>query len=433
MQKVVKKVFQFENYKIEDLQKLVDSRNIVNDVNTPVIDFQFLTRRRPYASLPVMTLDVVFNEGQTFTYDSAGKLFDGGPLEFQFLYVLEKAEGNFNVQTKFSFEDFTMPEVEKLIEEGRLRTRNGDVCKKCFSTSGQTYPYSVDFSVGRRKYTSQGFYMSSGEGSPYDLVYMTDGATAEPEDKVEVGMWVKCTQTCIMELKEHCGKEAVTKGEYYQVRRFDSPAYFQLRSKVMERHPFDNTTGEGQYFDLENPQWVIPDSACFPAPDFTVRLEKGMWVRCLEDFTPIGRDITFISRNWYMITNDTGYALGVQFPDYGQFSLSKTSAASKFDLGNPQWATPVEPDTATEPTSILLEANELIYGERAAAYGPVTANFGRIAVRWSQIFGIDVTPEQVGLAMIDLKISRHLNSPKRDNLVDIAGYIGCLDKLSKGE
>lgn len=35
--------------------------------------------------------------------------------------------------------------------------------------------------------------------------------------------------------------------------------------------------------------------------------------------------------------------------------------------------------------------------------------------------------------MIALKMAREMNKSKRDNLVDIAGYAGVLEKLSKGE
>ena len=41
---------------------------------------------------------------------------------------------------------------------------------------------------------------------------------------------------------------------------------------------------------------------------------------------------------------------------------------------------------------------------------------------WSAILGQEVTPAQVGLCMIAVKVSRECHKPKRDNLVDIAGY-----------
>lgn len=82
--------------------------------------------------------------------------------------------------------------------------------------------------------------------------------------------------------------------------------------------------------------------------------------------------------------------------------------------------------------NILQEAESLIYGERQANYGSATTNFTNIAKGWSVITGVEITPEQVGLMMVWLKIARQVNKPMRDNLVDAAGYLGCVDKISKG-
>lgn len=87
----------------------------------------------------------------------------------------------------------------------------------------------------------------------------------------------------------------------------------------------------------------------------------------------------------------------------------------------------------TTDKTILKEAEELIYGDRAAAYGPVSVSFNRIAAGWAQIVGTQVTAEQVGLMMIWLKVCRQVNKDSHDNLVDVAGYVGCIDKIKKGE
>jgi len=86
----------------------------------------------------------------------------------------------------------------------------------------------------------------------------------------------------------------------------------------------------------------------------------------------------------------------------------------------------------TEKT-VLQEANDVIYGDRQADYGSATENFTNIAKGWEIILKTKVTPEQVGLCMIWLKMAREMNVSKRDNIVDIAGYAGCMEKLSKGE
>jgi hypothetical protein len=80
--------------------------------------------------------------------------------------------------------------------------------------------------------------------------------------------------------------------------------------------------------------------------------------------------------------------------------------------------------------NILKEAEQAVYSDRAADYGTVTDNFNSIAQLWSTVLKTHVTAEQVGLCMIQVKVAREMYKQKRDNLVDIAGYAGCLEKLS---
>jgi hypothetical protein len=56
-------------------------------------------------------------------------------------------------------------------------------------------------------------------------------------------------------------------------------------------------------------------------------------------------------------------------------------------------------------------------------------NFERIAAIWSVVLGIKVTPEQVGLCMVGVKLAREAHMPKRDNLVDGAGYFGTVQMV----
>ena len=75
------------------------------------------------------------------------------------------------------------------------------------------------------------------------------------------------------------------------------------------------------------------------------------------------------------------------------------------------------------------EAQRLITGDHNKTYDHPLDNFNRIARIWSVIFGIEVSEEQVGLAMVGVKIAREAYHPKRDNLVDGAGYFGTVQMV----
>jgi len=79
-----------------------------------------------------------------------------------------------------------------------------------------------------------------------------------------------------------------------------------------------------------------------------------------------------------------------------------------------------------DPT-IAQEALAAVTGPRQRDYAHPRINFQRIADLWSPIFGITVTPEQVALAMIQVKVAREINRHTRDNLVDLIGYTLTLD------
>lgn len=82
--------------------------------------------------------------------------------------------------------------------------------------------------------------------------------------------------------------------------------------------------------------------------------------------------------------------------------------------------------------SVLDEAKRVV-NQRQMAYGSREDNFGRIAAMWSAILGVTVSPRQVALCMIAVKIARECWKPSRDNATDIAGYADCLSRLQEGE
>lgn len=81
----------------------------------------------------------------------------------------------------------------------------------------------------------------------------------------------------------------------------------------------------------------------------------------------------------------------------------------------------------TQP--ILLEAHDIIHGDREKTHGDPARNLREIAAKWSVTFGVPITPQQVAVAMIDLKTVRAMHDPAhRDHWVDIAGYAGLVDR-----
>lgn len=79
--------------------------------------------------------------------------------------------------------------------------------------------------------------------------------------------------------------------------------------------------------------------------------------------------------------------------------------------------------------SLLHRAQALIDGTRQQEYGDAEVNFTRIAELWSAFLGVNITPKDVPVMMALLKLAREKNSPKEDNLLDAAGYIGLAARL----
>ena len=80
---------------------------------------------------------------------------------------------------------------------------------------------------------------------------------------------------------------------------------------------------------------------------------------------------------------------------------------------------------------VLERGIELITGDREKNYGSTHTNFSRIAALWSPIFGCDVEPHQVALAMNQLKVARLIETPDHeDSWCDGAGYLGIGGELA---
>ena len=86
---------------------------------------------------------------------------------------------------------------------------------------------------------------------------------------------------------------------------------------------------------------------------------------------------------------------------------------------------PLPLSTGTPTVSLLDQAKRLTSHDRNKAYGHPKEDFARIAAHWGAILGVVVTPKQVALCMIAVKIARECHSTKLDNWVDMAGYARC--------
>jgi hypothetical protein len=81
--------------------------------------------------------------------------------------------------------------------------------------------------------------------------------------------------------------------------------------------------------------------------------------------------------------------------------------------------------------AFLEHAADLVT-RRRREYGEPVDLFEHIAKRWSLTLGTKVSPAQVVLCLIDVKMARLARDPKHlDSQVDVAGYAACLREVTK--
>lgn len=88
-----------------------------------------------------------------------------------------------------------------------------------------------------------------------------------------------------------------------------------------------------------------------------------------------------------------------------------------------------QPSVKVVTESLVDAAQRLVKTDRQRNYDHPLDNFTRIAQIWSVILKTGITPDQVALCMIGLKLARESYSHTEDNLVDTIGYTLCLDML----
>jgi hypothetical protein len=96
-------------------------------------------------------------------------------------------------------------------------------------------------------------------------------------------------------------------------------------------------------------------------------------------------------------------------------------------------------DTVCQPEGILQTAIEITSGDRRRDYDKATPNHERIASLWNAYIKArkhpdsEMSPSDVALMMVLLKIARGAYTPTRDTAVDIAGYARCFAQINKFE
>lgn len=87
---------------------------------------------------------------------------------------------------------------------------------------------------------------------------------------------------------------------------------------------------------------------------------------------------------------------------------------------------------------MLQRAHETINGPRQQDYGDKLQNFSQIAMLFQGTLATkllpsaQITPEDVALLMMQVKIARLAKSPDhKDSILDVAGYAGCYDHLQE--
>jgi len=72
---------------------------------------------------------------------------------------------------------------------------------------------------------------------------------------------------------------------------------------------------------------------------------------------------------------------------------------------------------------ILKEALRLTSTDRQKNYGEPLINHQRIADIWSVLLGVEITPSQVALCMVGVKLARLVETPDHlDSFVDLCAY-----------
>ena len=90
--------------------------------------------------------------------------------------------------------------------------------------------------------------------------------------------------------------------------------------------------------------------------------------------------------------------------------------------------------------TVLDDALAAVLGQNLRDYDHPAVNFGRTALLWTILIShlhpnrngvIVLTPHHVAMMIIAFKLAREMGTSKRDNWVDMAGYVLCHDLIDR--
>ena len=80
----------------------------------------------------------------------------------------------------------------------------------------------------------------------------------------------------------------------------------------------------------------------------------------------------------------------------------------------------------------FLEHAAGVVARRRREYGEPADLSCDIAKRWSLVLGVEASPAQAALCMLDVKMARLTRDPRHaDSITDVAGYSGVLWELTR--
>lgn len=80
-------------------------------------------------------------------------------------------------------------------------------------------------------------------------------------------------------------------------------------------------------------------------------------------------------------------------------------------------------------STLVTEALQLVNFHRQSDYGDIAVNMRDIADGWTTLLKTGVADRDAALAMVWLKLVRHRNTYKRDNIVDAIAYLLIADAV----